>query len=69
MQAQELSEANVKIGLLEKKVESIDSEIAHHVGAEKEETEKMKEAMENQERSVGFSLLYFTYYYFSLRSI
>ena len=40
----------MKIGLLEKKVESIDSEIARHVAAEKEETEKMRRAMENQER-------------------
>ena len=51
-QAQELSEAHVKIGLLEKKVESIDTEIARHVGAEKEETNKMKQALEKQERSV-----------------
>lgn len=49
-QAQELSEANVKIGLLEKKVESIDSEITRRISAEKEETDKIRKAMENQER-------------------
>lgn len=31
-------------------MESIDNEIARHVGAEKEETKKMKQALENQER-------------------
>lgn len=38
----------MKIGLLEKKVDSIDTEIAHKVGLEKEETKKMKEIMEKQ---------------------
>jgi hypothetical protein len=51
-QAQELSEASVKIGLLEKKVESTDNVIASRVAAEKEETEKMKRAKDNQERLV-----------------
>ena len=40
----------MKIGLLEKNVESIDTEIARQVAIEKEETERMKQAMENQER-------------------
>ena len=40
----------MKIGLLEKKVESIDSEIARQVEVEKEETGKMKGALEKQER-------------------
>ena len=42
----------MKIGLLEKKVESIDSEIARQVAVEKEETARMKQAMENQEKLV-----------------
>ncbi len=51
-----MSEANIKIGLLEKKVESIDSEIARQVAVERKETERMKEAKDNQERYVCVSL-------------
>ena len=47
-----MSECNVKISLLEKKVESIDSEIARHVGIEKKETEKIQQELVNQEKYV-----------------
>ena len=52
LQGQELSEAGVKIGLLEKKVESADAETARQVSKEREETERIKDIMEEQERSV-----------------
>ena len=51
-QAQELSEAGVKIGLLEKKVESADAETARQVAKEREETERIRDIMEEQERWV-----------------
>ena len=40
----------MKISLLEKKVDSTDSVIASRVAAEKEETAKMRSAMDIQER-------------------
>ena len=49
VQAQELSEANVKIGLLEKKVESADAECAKMVQAERDEVERFKNAFDLQE--------------------
>lgn len=52
LQGQELSEAGVKIGLLDKKVESADAECARQVAKEKEETQRIKDIMEEQERSV-----------------
>lgn len=42
----------MKIGLLEKKVESADAECARQVGKEREETQRIKDIMEDQERSV-----------------
>lgn len=45
-----MSEANVKIGLLEKKVESADAECVKKVQAEREEVEKFKAAFDEQER-------------------
>jgi len=50
IQAQELSESNVKIGLLEKKVESADAECTKKVEAERKEVERFKEAFDEQER-------------------
>ena len=47
-----MSEAGVKIGLLDKKVESADAECARQVAKEKEETQRIKDIMEEQERSV-----------------
>ena len=47
-QAKELSESNMKIGLLEKKVDSIDVEISRQVGLEKEETKKLQELLGKQ---------------------
>lgn len=48
----------MKIGLLEKKVESADAECARQVAKEKEETERIKDIMEEQERSVPQELAY-----------
>ena len=50
LQAQELSEAGVKIGLLEKKVDTADSECAKKVAVEREEVQRFKDAMDEQER-------------------
>lgn len=52
LQAGELSEAGVKIGMLEKKVESADAETARQVAREREETERIRDIMEEQERWV-----------------
>ncbi len=43
----------MKISLLEKKVDSADSVITTRVEAEREETEKIKQALENQEMWVN----------------
>ncbi len=48
-QAQELSEANVKIGLLDKKVESADADCAKKVEAEREEVLRFRAALDDQE--------------------
>jgi len=48
VQAQELSESNVKIGLLEKKLESSDFEIKRLADAEKDEVKKLKDQLERQ---------------------
>ena len=50
VQSQELSEAGVKVGMLEKKVELADAETARKVAAEREEGNSYKAAMEEQER-------------------
>lgn len=57
LQGQELSEAGVKIGLLEKKVESADAETARQVAKEREETERIRDIMEEQERWVGWRIV------------
>ena len=46
----------MKIGLLEKKVESADAETARQVSKEREESERIRDVMEEQERSVDDSL-------------
>ena len=51
-----MSEAGVKVGLLEKKVESADAECARQVAKEKEETERIKNIMEEQERSAPLNM-------------
>ena len=48
VQAQELSESNVKIGLLEKKLESSDMEMKRLADAEKDEVKKLKDQLERQ---------------------
>lgn len=50
LQGQELSEAGVKIGLLEKKVESADVECEKKVAIEKEELQRVRDIMDEQER-------------------
>lgn len=52
MQAQELSEANVKIGLLDKKIETADAECAKKVEVEREEVERFRAALDDQEMLV-----------------
>ena len=42
----------MKIGMLEKKVESADAETARQVAREREETERIRDIMEEQERWV-----------------
>ena len=50
VQGQEVSEAGVKIGLLEKKLELSDVECARKVEAEKEEVNHIRSIMQEQER-------------------
>lgn len=45
-----MSEGSVKIGLLEKKVESADAECEKKVKAEREEVQRFRQAMDEQER-------------------
>ena len=52
-QAEELSEAGVKVSRLEKKVAGAEEESARRVAQEKEETAKFKAALDEQERWVG----------------
>lgn len=40
----------MKVGLLEKKVESTDTEISKRVKVEREEVQRLKETMDEQER-------------------
>ena len=55
-QAQELSEAGVKVGLLEKKVESADVECEKKVAVEREEQQRLKDVMDEQERWVELNI-------------
>ncbi len=48
VKAQEVSEAGVKIGLLEKKLESSSAENKRLVDGEKEEAKKLKDQLERQ---------------------
>lgn len=50
IQAEELSEAGVKVSRLEKKVAGAEEESARKVAQEREETAKFKEALDEQER-------------------
>ena len=50
MQAEEISEASVKISRLDKKVASAEEDSARKVDQEKEETAKFRAALEEQER-------------------
>ena len=50
MQAEEQSEAGVKVMRLEKKVAGAEEECARKVALEREETTKFKEALDLQER-------------------
>jgi len=48
VKAQEVSEASVKIGLLEKKLESSSAESKRLVDGEKEEAKKLKDQLDRQ---------------------
>ncbi len=50
VQGQELSEAGVKISLLEKKVEMADGECDKKVCVEREEQDRLRSVMDEQER-------------------
>lgn len=50
IQAEELSEASVKVSRLEKKVAGAEEESGRKVAREKEETAKFREALDKQER-------------------
>ena len=54
-----MSEASVKIGLLEKKVDSADTECDKKVAVEREEMQRFRQAMDEQERWALIGIFFF----------